>query len=396
MRVLNKTLIAGTISALSFSYTMSAQAQSISELINNSNINFNFRLRSESADLDNDTSKSALANTLRSRITFQSTEFHGLSLLVEGDNTLHLTDDFYDKDGPNQGNYDVVLDQETNQLNQAYIQYQGFNSNLKAGNQRINLDNQRHVGAVAFRQDEATFDAISVTNKAIDNATIYLALANNRNTITNANTQEDIHLLNVKYTINKKASASVYYYGIDDTNVKNSGVDFDTLGVRTLSSVGDIMLEAEFASQNKSTNTADTTSLYYNLSVAKKISGVKTKLGYEVFGSDDGKAAFSTPLGTNHKFFGWSDKFLTGNGNEGIKDLNVSAATKLNNIKLVAQLHKFDAENSNNDLGSEVGFLAGKQFSGYSTSFKLAHYFSTKESGDVDITKFWLTASAKF
>jgi len=396
MKPLSKTLIAGTISALSFSCAMSAQAQSINELINKSELNFNFRLRSESVDLDNNTSKSALANTLRSRITFQSTELYGLSILVEGDNTLHLTDEFYDKDGPNQGNYDVVLDQETTQLNQAYIQYQGFNSSLKAGNQRINIDNQRHVGAVAFRQDEATFDAISVTNKSIDNTTIYLALANNRNTITNANTQEDIHLLNVKYTIYKDASASVYYYGIDDTNVENSGVDFDTLGLRTLGSVGGILLEAEFASQNKTTNTADTTSLYYNLSVAKKISGITTKLGYEVFGSDDGKAAFSTPLGTNHKFFGWSDKFLTGNGNDGIKDFNVSAVTKVNNIKLVAQLHKFDASKGNDDLGSEVGVLAGRQFGDFSASFKMAQYFSTKESGSVDITKFWLTASAKF
>jgi hypothetical protein len=396
MKTFKKTLIASSISALTLAASLSVQAQSMQELMKSSSVDLSFRARSESVDVDNGTSDSALANTLKSRITFKSGEAYGLSLLVEGDSTLHLSDEFYDKDGDNPDNYDVVLDQETTQLNQAYLQYNGFGSTIKAGNQRIVLDNQRHVGGVAFRQDEATFDAVSITNKSIDNTTVFLATANNRNSITNTNTKEDINLLNVKYAFNKDLSASVYYYGIDDMGKENSGDDFDTFGLRTAGSIGGILLEAELATQDKSTNTLDTTSLYYNISIGQKISGVTAKLGYEVFGSDDGDAAFATPLGTNHKFFGWSDTFLTGAGNNGIQDLNLSAVTKVSGVKLVGQLHKFDASEGSDDLGSELGFLAAKKFGDFGASLKVAQYFATEETGDIDVTKVWLTGTAKF
>ncbi len=396
MKNFKKSVIASTISTLALSMAMTTQAQSFDELIKESNLDLNFRYRVESADVDNGTTDSALANTLKSRITFKSAEVAGLSLLVEGDSTLHITDEFYDNDGDNTDNKDVVLDQETTQLNQAYLQYNGFGSTIKAGNQRINLDNQRHVGGVGFRQDEATFDAISITNKSIDNTTIFLAAANNRNSITNTNTKEDINLLNVKYAISKDLSASAYYYGIDDMGQENSGVDFDTFGLRTAGSVSGILLEAELATQDKSTATADTTSLYYNISIGQKIAGVTAKLGYEVFGSDDGEAAFATPLGTNHKFFGWTDKFLKGGGNNGIQDVNFSAVTKVSGVKLVAQLHKFDAVEGSDDLGSEMGFLVAKKFGDFGASLKVAQYFSTEETGDIDITKLWLTGTAKF
>ncbi|MEH6346181.1 MAG: hypothetical protein V7785_13905 [Bermanella sp.] len=396
MKNFKKSVIASTISTLALSMTMTTQAQSFDELIKESNLDINFRYRAESVDVDNGTTDSALANTLKSRLTFKSAEIEGLSLLVEGDSTLHISDEFYDKDGVNTDNKDTVLDQETTQLNQAYLQYNGFGSTIKAGNQRINLDNQRHVGGVGFRQDEATFDAVSITNKSIDNTTIFLATANNRNSITNTNTKEDINLLNVKYAISKGLSASAYYYGIDDMGQENSGVDFDTFGLRTAGSIGGILLEAELATQDKTTATADTTSLYYNVSIGQKISGVTAKLGYEVFGSDDGEAAFATPLGTNHKFFGWTDKFLGGAGNNGIQDVNFSAVTKVSGVKLVAQLHKFDAVEGSGDLGSEMGFLVAKKFGDFGASLKVAQYFSTEETGDIDITKLWLTGTAKF
>ena len=396
MKTFKKTLISSSISALTLASSISVQAQSMDDLIKSSSVDISFRVRSESVDVDNDSADSALANTLKSRLTFKSGDVYGLSLLVEGDNTLHITNEFYDKDGLNTDNYDVVLDQETTQLNQVYLQYNGFSSTIKAGNQRINLDNQRHVGGVGFRQDEATFDAVSITNKSIDNTTIFLATANNRNSITNDNTKEDITFLNVKYAINKDISASAYYYGIDDALKEDSGVDFDTFGIRTAGKIGDIILEAELATQDKSNAALDTTALYYNISIGQKIAGVTAKLGYEVFGSDDGEAAFATPLGTNHKFFGWSDKFLTGAGNNGIQDLNFSAVTKVNSIKLVAQLHKFDASEGSDDLGSEVGFVAVKKFGEFGASLKVAQYFATEETGDADITKLWLTGTAKF
>jgi hypothetical protein len=394
MKTLHKTLLATAISGLALSSAVSVQAESFDEFVKGSSVDLNFRFRVESADVKGG-ADAALASTLKSRATLKSGDLAGFSVLVEGDNVYQLTDDFYDKDNGNAAtDYDLVLDQETTQFNQAYIQYSGFDSTIKAGNQRIVLDNQRHVGGVAFRQDEATFDAVSITNKSIDGATVFAAIANNRNDITNKNTEEEIALLNVKYALSKDITASAFYYSIADTG-GTAGLDFDTFGVRSKGAVNGISFEAELATQNKTTAAGgDFSTLYYHINAGTKLGSVKTTLGYEAFGSDDGQAAFATPLGTNHKFFGWSDAYLGGAGNNGIQDLYASAVTKVAGVKLVGQLHKFDAVEGSADLGTELGFVAAKKFGSYGASLKVAQLTGSDVKDDV--TKIWLTGTAKF
>ena len=54
----------------------------------------------------------------------------------------------------------MVADPKGTELNQGYVQYKGIdNVGLKLGRQRINLDNQRFIGGVGWRQQEQTFDA---------------------------------------------------------------------------------------------------------------------------------------------------------------------------------------------------------------------------------------------
>lgn len=395
MKKINKTLLASAIAATTLGSTFSVQAESMDEFMKGSSVKFDFRYRAESADVKGG-ADAALANTLKSRATFSTGAIYGFSALVEGDNLYQLTDSFYDKENGNASTeYDLILDQETTQLNQAYLQYQGFDSTIKAGNQRINLDNQRHVGGVAFRQDEATFDALSVSNTSIDNTTIFVAFANNRNTITNDNTEESISLVNVKYALSKDMSATAFYYGIADVDAANSGTDLDTFGVRAAGVVEGISFEAELATQNKTTAAGgDFDSLYYHVNAGTKLGAVKATIGYEAFGSDNGAAAFYTPLGTNHKFFGWSDVYLNGNGNDGLEDIYVSAVTNVAGVKLVGQLHNFTGSESGDDKGTELGFMAAKSFGSYGANFKVAQ-FNAGDSG-VDVTKIWLTGTAKF
>lgn len=395
---MKKTLLASSISAIALSSALNVQAQSFDEFVKGSELDLNFRFRTESVDTDN-TKDTALANTLKSRLTFKSAQYAGISVLVEGDNVFHINDDFNDKENGNT-EYNVVLDQETTQLNQAYVQFSGANSTIKAGNQRIVLDNQRHVGGVAFRQDEATFDAVSISNQSIAGTTIFAAVANNRNTITNENTEESIVLVNAKYAYNKDLSASAFYYGIADVGKPDSGVDLDTFGIRSAGSINGISFEAELASQNKTTGAGgDFTSLYYHINAGKSFGSVKATLGYELFGSDNGDAAFATPLGTNHKFFGWSDVFLTGAGNTGLQDIYASAVTTVSGVKLVGQLHTFSSDEGSEDLGNEVGVMVNKNFGNYSANLKVAQYLASSVAEDNDLadtTKVWFTASAKF
>jgi hypothetical protein len=396
---MKKSLLTSSIAAIVLSSSMSVQAQTFDDFVKGSAVDLNFRFRTESVDTDS-TKETALANTLKSRLTFKSADIAGLSVLIEGDNVFHINDDFNDKENGNT-EYNLVLDQETTQLNQAYAQFVGFDSTIKAGNQRILLDNQRHVGGVAFRQDEATFDAVSISSKAFDNLTIFAAIANNRNTITNDNTEESINLLNVKYSIDQDVSASVFYYGIKDVGQPDSGTDFDTFGIRSSGAIEGISFEAELATQNKTTAAGgDFDSLYYHINAGTKLGAVKATLGYEAFGSDNGEAAFATPLGTNHKFLGWSDAFLTGGDNDGIQDFYASGVSMISGIKLVAQFHNFSTAENGDALGNELGFMMNKNFSNYSANLKVAQYlasdYAENNLSKADTTKIWFTASAKF
>ena len=131
-----------------------------------------------------------------------------------------------------------------------------------------------------------------------------------------------------------------------------------------------------------------------HFSGSTKLGSVKTTIGYEAFGSDDGNTAFTTSLGTNHKFFGWSDAYLGGGGANGIQDIYASAVTKVAGVKLVGQLHKFDAVEGSADLGTEFGFVAAKKFGQYGASLKLAQLVDSDTKSDT--TKIWLTGTAKF
>ena len=388
MKTLHKTLLATAISGIALSSAVSVQAESFDEFVKGSSVDLNFRYRVESADVEGG-ADAALANTLKSRATFKSGDLSGFSVLVEGDNVLHITEDFNSTENGN-ATYDKVVDPETTQLNQAYIQYSGFDSTIKAGNQRIVLDNQRHVGGVAFRQDEATFDALSVTNKSINGTTIFAAVANNRNTIKNVNTEEDITFVNVKHSISKDIAATGFYYGIEFA----TGAQLDTFGLRASGAIDGISFEAELATQDNETNET----FYYHLNAGTKLGSVKTTLGYEVMGSDDGAASFNTPLGTNHKFLGWSDTYLSAAqwGANGIQDIYASAVTKVAGVKLVGQLHSFSASEGGDDMGTELGFLAAKKFGAYGASLKLAQFNAGDSGAASDVTKIWLTGSAKF
>ena len=399
MKTLKKTLLASSIASVALASTMSVQASSFESVYKDGSIDLNLRLRSETSDVDN-TKDTALANTLKTRLTVKSGSVFGLSALVEADNTTHLTDDFNSTQNGN-SKYNNVVDPETTQFNQAYVQYSMEGTTLKAGNQRILLDNQRHVGGVAFRQDEATFDAVSVQSKVAD-ATIFAAVANNRNNIKNENTEETVTLVNAKYAFSKELSTSAFYYAIEDVNKADSGIDLDTFGLSATASAAGFGFYAEVATQNKTTATGgDFDTTYLNLSASKKIAGVKATLGYETFGSDGGDAAFATPLGTNHKFYGWSDTFLGGAGNNGIQDIYASAVTKVAGIKLVGQYHNFKSVEGSDPLGNEFGFVAAKKFGTYGASLKVAQYLASDFAEGLaepkkDTTKVWLTGTAKF
>ncbi len=88
-----------------------------------------------------------------------------LSLLAEGEGTLGIVNDynafpFAIADSQRRVQYSTVPDPMNVDLNRLQLRYTGKAATVTIGRQRINLDDQRWVGSVAWRQNEQTFDAV--------------------------------------------------------------------------------------------------------------------------------------------------------------------------------------------------------------------------------------------
>jgi hypothetical protein len=125
------------------------------------------RLRWEDVDA---TTKSADAVTLRTRLGFEVKDTHShLSFLAEAVGTVALDKDYsafpYAVPAANtqyRPTLATIADPQTLGLNRVQVQYATKALTVTLGRQRINLDDQRFVGSVGWRQNEQTFDAARV------------------------------------------------------------------------------------------------------------------------------------------------------------------------------------------------------------------------------------------
>lgn len=134
------------------------------------------RARYEFADIEGlDVSESF---TTRERVGLQTQSWNGFSVLIEGEFSQAIVDDYQGGalgGTPFDPTKSLIADPEANELNQGYLQYTGFDTTFKVGRQKIIYDNSAFIGNVGWRQNEQTYDAISLENKSIDNLTLNYA-----------------------------------------------------------------------------------------------------------------------------------------------------------------------------------------------------------------------------
>ena len=108
-----------------------------------------------------------------------------------------------------------------------------------------------------------------------------------------------------------------------------------------------------------------------------------------MLGSDDGVAAFRTPLATLHKFQGWADLFLVTPA-AGIEDTNAGLAGTLGGVRWAATYHQFRSDEGAIDYGDELNFIANYKITdGVKTQFKFANYRA--DDFGTDTTRAWLS-----
>ncbi|MEN7341894.1 MAG: alginate export family protein [Pseudomonadota bacterium] len=384
-----------------------AESASLAEAITGGDAYLNFNTRYEYVDQDNPLDEGS-ALTLLTRFGYKTGTWNKFSAHVEfEDSRILLGFDEYavPPTGFNTGEFSVIADPETTELDQAYVQYAdaetGFS--LRVGRQIVSYDSQRFVGAVPWRQDWQTFDGVHAEYTGIDKLKIKAGHLYKRNRIfaTDGDLDSSDNLIDITYQTPFGTLGGYAYLLEVDSAVNNS---LDTVGVRFTGSqpIGENKLsyKFEYATQDAEQGAADFDADYLLAEGALALKPVTIKLGLEVLGSDDGQYGFATPLATLHKFNGWADLFLATPA-AGLEDIYVAVSGKFQKFGYSVIYHDFTANESlagADDLGSEINLLLTRPLGDrYKFGFKYADYSAGSDSfATVDTERLWLWLSAKF
>ncbi|MBP7229118.1 MAG: alginate export family protein [Moraxellaceae bacterium] len=393
--------------------TSSFAAESAMQLVDNSKIGIDARYRFELVDQDN-ALRNAKAQTVRARISLQTGKWYGVSGLIEGDHVASLDNDRYNDTRNGETTYSLVPDPEGSEINQALLRLDHQRGSIVAGRQRINLDNQRFIGGVGWRQNEQTYDGAFGQLKPLDTLTLTYAYIDNVNTIfgpdgsgmlktTPANIIGHSQLFNVRYAPSTAVAATLYHYqlGMDNLGFANTipapvgTLSSQTSGLRLAGALKGVSYVGEYAEQQAhDSNPLNLDSRYYLAELGYTAKGVALKGGYEVLGGSSGtpnNLAFQTPLATKHAFQGWADQFLTTPA-AGVKDGYIGAAAPVLGGSLQVWYHEFRADKGGaSPYGEEIDASYGHAIpgiKGLSALVKFARYDANRFSVDTD--KVWV------
>lgn len=365
------------------------------------------RLRYENVDQDG-LAEDGDAVTLRLRGGVEA-QSGLLSALIEGQGTLAVIDNYSD------GLHDaatrpLVADPQNIALYRAQLQYRVRAFALTAGRQRLALDDERFVGNVGFRDNAQTFDAVRAELMPAKGLKLDVAYAWNVRTIwgvdgTGARPRSidgDNILANLSYaTPIGTMTGFAYLVDQDEAAVQGYQLSSQTYGGRlaggrAFSGAVKLSYQLSYARQsdyhrNPNRYAAD----YWLADVTLDVNAWKLNAGYEVLGADRGGAltSFQTPLGTNFKFQGWADKFLT-TPPDGVRDLYVGGGYgwtkvgKVDAITLQAAWHRFDSDRLDQHYGNEIDLLSSVKFKRTIVSVRFARYEAGRLASDT--RKLWV------
>lgn len=352
------------------------------------------RLRYEFADVDGFDDSHAL--TLRARVGLKTSEWNGFSAMVEGEFTGAMVDD-YNGGAPGADPFDpsnsVIADPENVELNRAFLQYHGYGTTVIVGRQRIIRGNSAFIGNVGWRQNEQTYDAVSLAYEAECGAKLEYAWIGQVNRIFGAqadgafsDTGSNVHLFNASYSVDDSLSIGGYVYLMEFDEAALRGWDNNTFGVMADKALGGLDTHMEFAYQDKAGPLNNLDALYFHVSVAKPFGSNVVKLGVEQL--DNG---FQTPLATLHSMNGFADTtdgLRAAGTTGGLTDTYLSMETALPwEMKWTNVAHVF----GDNGVGTSFGFgwdsLLTKKFDEHFSATAMLGYFDSHDPRYLSATK---------
>jgi hypothetical protein len=382
------------------------------------------RYRFEYADDAKPGLKESYASTLRTAAGYRTDTYHDFSAYFQIQDVRVVGDDTLYNDGSNNViDRAAITDAESTEIQQYYLRYGGLSKTVVTlGRQEINHrtgSQQRFLGDVGWRQHFQSFDAAHFVNLGIPQAIIDYSFIWNVNRIFGENNplpdaadlRSNSHALNIQYSGLPGLKFESYLYLLDFTSPTARRFSTATTGLRVQGDrvVGTglrLSYAGELAHQQDYSNNPNAISVNYalaevglNFAVGGILESIGIKYDYERLEGDGGQRSFQAPLGTNHAFQGFADRFLVTPG-DGIQDHFVTLSGKLSDTQISFVYHNFVSDKDNYQYGDEFDIfaehtfnkyvLAGLKFSDYQANSNNLNITRNAVSGQaLDLTRFW-------
>jgi len=327
-------------------------------------VRYRFEWKDQAGFADN-----AYANTIRTRLGFETGEFHNFKVLAEFENVASIGDDRFNSTTNGKALFPVIADPDATEINRAQATFTGIEKTpITIGRQAYNLLNQRFVGAVEFRQNQQTFDAVRVSSTFVENLGVeYLYISRVHRVFGDDHPlgefDSDSHVFAATYDAKEFGKLAAYGLLLDFEEApalssQTFGARYDVTRVFSKEDNVKAGLVLEYAKQRDyAANPFDYSEDYLHGEASLAASFTALRVGYEQLGGN-GAIGFSTPLATLHKFQGFADVFLTTPAN-GIVDIYGTVQLDWKNGLFGANCgafvtyHDFEAERGGADLGNE-------------------------------------------
>ena len=388
------------------------EANSFEDILSNGKYSLQIRPRYEFVDEDN-TKENANAFTVRTVLgaKFDTLGIDGLGAELQMTDVRNFGADNYAPETPG---YSVVADGEQTRVTQANISYTTGDFVGVVGRKGVNLDNQRFIGTVGWRQMPQTYDLAMMGYKGIENLDLTAAYVWQVNRIFDRDLgglkvpdfETNTVLLHAAYTVSPELKITAYDYMIasfaDHIGIRAAGGTTLDNGVK-------LKYMAEYAKQTDASLSEKSAPFndaepeqdadYYRIGLSGSHYGYTLGACYEVLGEQgSGSNPFSTPLATLHAFNGWADMFLS-TPSDGLQDLSfkLGYADKAFG-KILGVYHKFDSDAGSVDYGSEFDILYKKNVMKNVNMMLKGAFYSQGDAATpyVDTTKYWVMFDYKY
>jgi len=383
-------LLAGALLLL----PLPALAAGMGEAVTGGKVNLDVRYRYESVE-QTGAAHDATASTLRTRLGYRTGDLGGNTVYLEFEDIVAIGPDKYNSTRNEYTTYPVVLDPEGTGVNQVYLERGRRDGvTLRIGRQRIVLDNARFVGDVGWRQNQQTYDAVSLVDSHTKGVTLTYVYLWNVSGVDFADTAQDSHLVNLAFRGTDRGSLVLYGYWLNNNDAPaTSSVTYGgRYGGRYAREDGAATLTLEYARQAEYAGSGIGDNDYKFAEVTAGSDRSTAGAAYEVMGGD-GTTAFQTPLATKHAFDGWADQFLTTPA-DGLVDTAFTLAVRGQSTTLKGVYHRFTADRGSATYGTEWDAVLERKLGDHTLGVKYADYAA--DSFGADTKKLWVYGEARF